>query len=122
MRWDLNLWSTRHTVQISPPGDFQTFGPLEEALKGRRFSSDVEVVGAVQNWLKTQPKNFFLTKLRNVRNAGTCSLKLRGITLKSNISFVSLYLLFIYLFIHSFIHSFIPLSPSEASVSVSGIH
>jgi hypothetical protein len=35
------------------------FGPMKEALRGRRFSSDEEIIGAVQNWLKTQPKNFF---------------------------------------------------------------
>jgi hypothetical protein len=33
------------------------FGSMKEAL--RRISSDVEVIGTVQNWLKTQPKNFF---------------------------------------------------------------
>jgi hypothetical protein len=31
---------------------------MEEALSGRRFLSHEEV-GAVQNWLKTQPKTFF---------------------------------------------------------------
>jgi hypothetical protein len=36
------------------------FGPMKEALRGRRFSSDEEVIGMVQNWLKRQPKNFFL--------------------------------------------------------------
>jgi hypothetical protein len=34
------------------------FGPMKEALRGR-FSSGDEVLGTVQNWLKTQPKNFF---------------------------------------------------------------
>jgi len=38
---------------------------MKEALRGR-FSSDEEVIGAVQNWLKTQPKNFFLTELKNL--------------------------------------------------------
>jgi hypothetical protein len=33
------------------------FGPMTEAPRGRRFSSN-EVIGLVQNWLKTQPKNF----------------------------------------------------------------
>jgi hypothetical protein len=28
---------------------------MKEALRGRRFSSDVEVIGTVQNWLMTQP-------------------------------------------------------------------
>jgi hypothetical protein len=37
--------------------DFHMFGPMKEALRGRRFSSDEEVIGAVQNWLKSQPKN-----------------------------------------------------------------
>jgi hypothetical protein len=42
------------------------FGPMKSALRGRRFSSDEEVIGAVQNWLKTQPKNFFfLTELKS---------------------------------------------------------
>jgi hypothetical protein len=44
------------------PKDFPMFGPMENALRGRRFSSDKEVIGAVQNWLKTRPKtSFFLT-------------------------------------------------------------
>jgi transposase len=53
------------------PSDFQIFGPMKEALRRRtrtrtrtrrtrtRFSFDEEVIGAVQNWLKTQPKTFF---------------------------------------------------------------
>jgi hypothetical protein len=42
------------------------FGPMKEALRGRRFSSDEEVTGAVQNWLKTQPKNFFSDGIKKV--------------------------------------------------------
>jgi hypothetical protein len=34
------------------------FGPMKEALRGRRFSSDEEVSGAVQNWQNTQQKLF----------------------------------------------------------------
>jgi hypothetical protein len=41
------------------PRDFHIFGPMKEDLRGGRFSSDEEVIGAVQNWLKTRPKNFF---------------------------------------------------------------
>jgi hypothetical protein len=37
---------------------------MKEALRGRRFSSDEEGIGTVQNWLKTQPKNVFLTELK----------------------------------------------------------
>jgi hypothetical protein len=49
-------------------------------------------IDAVQNWLKTQPKNFYLTELKKLWNAGTGALKSRGITLKSNVSLVSVYL------------------------------
>jgi hypothetical protein len=34
------------------------FGPMKEALRGRRFSSDEKVICAVQNWLKTAKKPF----------------------------------------------------------------
>jgi hypothetical protein len=41
------------------------FGPKKEALR-ERFSSDEEVTGMVQNWLKMLPKNFFLMELKNL--------------------------------------------------------
>jgi hypothetical protein len=62
-------------------GGFRMFDPMKEALRGRRFSPGKEVIVAVQNWLKAQPKN--------LRNAETGALKSKGITLKSDISFVS---------------------------------
>jgi hypothetical protein len=42
------------------------FGPVKEALRGGRFSSDEEIVGAVENLLKMQPKNFFFDVLKNL--------------------------------------------------------
>jgi hypothetical protein len=50
-------------------GDFKHqswFSIFHLALKGKRFSSVEEVVGAVQNWLKAQPKNFSLTELKTL--------------------------------------------------------
>jgi hypothetical protein len=35
------------------------YGPMKEAIRERRLSSDEEGIGAVQNWLKTQPKKLF---------------------------------------------------------------
>jgi hypothetical protein len=32
---------------------------MKEALPGRIFSCNEEVIGAVKSWLKTQPKNAF---------------------------------------------------------------
>jgi hypothetical protein len=47
-------------VYFTPKGETVS-SQMKEALRGRRFSSDEEVIGAVQNWLKTQPKNFFFS-------------------------------------------------------------
>jgi len=38
--------------------DYHLFGPLEEALAGRRHTSDKEVIEAVHEWLAAQPKTF----------------------------------------------------------------
>jgi hypothetical protein len=35
------------------------FGPMKEALRGRRSSTDEEVIGVVQNWLRRNQKTFF---------------------------------------------------------------
>ena len=41
------------------PSDYHLFGPLKEALRGRRFTSDEEVKETVHEWLAAQPKTFF---------------------------------------------------------------
>ena len=39
--------------------DDHIFGPLKEALRGRRFTSNEEVEEVVHTWLQEQPKSFF---------------------------------------------------------------
>jgi len=41
------------------PSDYHLFGPLKDALRGRRFTSDEGVKKAVHEWLAAQPKTFF---------------------------------------------------------------
>ena len=41
------------------PFDYHLFGPLKDALRGRRFPSDEGVKEAVHEWLAAQPKTFF---------------------------------------------------------------
>ena len=41
------------------PSDYHLFGPLKDALTGRRFTSDEGVKKAVHEWLAAQPKTFF---------------------------------------------------------------
>ena len=47
-----------YSPDLAPP-DYHLFGPLKEALSGRRFTSDQELKEAVHVWLAAQPKTFF---------------------------------------------------------------
>jgi hypothetical protein len=74
----------------------------EEAIRGRwRFSSNEEVICAVQNLLKKQPENFSSDGIKKLWDAGTGALKSSGITLKCNISFVYVYIYYKYTFFES---------------------
>ena len=42
------------------PSDYHMFGPLKEALHGRRFASEDEVKDAVHVWLRSQLKKLSL--------------------------------------------------------------
>jgi hypothetical protein len=46
--WKVQFWK--------PLTDFHMFGPMKEALRGRRFSSNEEVSSAEQNLLNTKQK------------------------------------------------------------------
>ena len=41
------------------PSDYHLIGPLNKALRGRRFTSDQELKEAVHGWLAARPKTFF---------------------------------------------------------------
>jgi hypothetical protein len=40
------------------------FGPLKEAMGGKKFRSDEEVHQAVNEWLRTRPQEFFSRGIR----------------------------------------------------------
>jgi hypothetical protein len=67
--WDMEGAILVHFTPKDPdldPSDLHMFGTMKEALRGRRFSSDEEVIGAVQNWLETIPKNFFYDGIKKL--------------------------------------------------------
>jgi hypothetical protein len=51
---------------------------VREAVRGRRFSSDEEVSGVVQNWLKTQPKNFLSDGIKKLVKLWNWCVKVEG--------------------------------------------
>jgi len=50
--------------------DYHLFAGLKKQLEGRHFSSDVEVIAAVETWLVGQPSEFFFEWLAKVRATG----------------------------------------------------
>ena len=60
------------------PSDFHVFGPLNEALRGRHFSSDDEVKEAVHSWLRDQPKTFFSDGIQKLLCRYNTCIRLQG--------------------------------------------
>lgn len=48
------------------PSDFHLFGPLKEALRGKRFQDNEDVKKFVGNWLKRQDKEFFAAGIKKL--------------------------------------------------------
>ena len=70
---------TKHesTVVPLPPyspvpalSDYHLFSGLKKQLKSCHFSSDTEVIDAVETWLDGQPSEFFFYWLAKVRATG----------------------------------------------------
>jgi len=60
------------------PSEYHLFSGLKNQLKGRHFSSDAEIIPAVETWLVGQHFKFFLSGLQMLeRRANTCT-ELRG--------------------------------------------
>lgn len=60
------------------PSDYHLFGPIKNALRGRRFSSDEDVQEAVQKWLGDQPKTFFLEGIQKLVNRWNKCIEMDG--------------------------------------------
>jgi histone-lysine N-methyltransferase SETMAR len=60
------------------PSDYHLFGPLKNALRGRRFSTDEEVRKAVHKWLRDQPETFFVEGIRKLVDRWTKCIEKEG--------------------------------------------
>ncbi|PNF22874.1 hypothetical protein B7P43_G14964, partial [Cryptotermes secundus] len=60
------------------PSDYHLFGPLKEALRGLRFTSDQEVKEAVHARLAAQPKTFFSEGIRKLVQRWTKCVEKQG--------------------------------------------
>ena len=62
--WIGKFLSTLPTAQT--PSDFDLFGPLKNALRGRRFAAADEVKEAVRDWLRSPPQTFFSNGIKKL--------------------------------------------------------
>jgi histone-lysine N-methyltransferase SETMAR len=55
-------WEVLRHPPYSPdlaPSDFHLFGPLKDHMRGKHFTTDDDVIGAVSEWLRRQPRDFY---------------------------------------------------------------
>jgi len=60
------------------PSDYRLFPGLKKQLKGRHFSSDREVVAAMETWLEGQPSEIFLSGLQKLEQQAKKCIELCG--------------------------------------------
>ena len=59
------------------PSDYNLFPGLKKQLKGRHFSSNVEVTAAMETWLD-RPSEFFLSGLQKLEQQAKKCIELHG--------------------------------------------
>jgi hypothetical protein len=65
-----------YSPDLAPP-DYHIFGPIKDALRGRRLANDEEVKNAVHTWLRVKPKTFIPGDIRRlVDRSNKCVEKL----------------------------------------------
>jgi len=60
------------------PLDYHLFPGLKKQLKGRHFSSIMEVIAAAETWLDRQPSEFFLSGLQKLEPRAMKCTELHG--------------------------------------------
>jgi len=60
------------------PSDYHLFPGLKKQMKGCHFSSDAEVIAALETWLDGQPSEFFLSGLQKLEPRAKKCIELRG--------------------------------------------
>jgi predicted amidophosphoribosyltransferase len=60
------------------PSDYHRFGPLKEAMGGKKFRSDEEVQQAVHEWLRRQAQEFFSRGIHALRKRWRACIERNG--------------------------------------------
>jgi len=76
LNWEV-LEHPAHSPDLAP-SDFHLFGPLKNALRGRRFAADDEVKAAVHDWLCSQPQTFFSNGIKKLTDRWAKCMEKKG--------------------------------------------
>ena len=71
-------WIGKFSSPDPAPSDFHLFGPLKNALRGRRFAADDEVKEAVRDWLRSQPQTFFSNGIKKLTDRWAKCIEKKG--------------------------------------------
>ena len=74
-------WEVLEHPAYSPdlaPSDFNLFGPLKNALRGRRFETDDEVKEVVHDWLRSQSQTFFSSGIKKLTDRWAKCIEKKG--------------------------------------------
>jgi hypothetical protein len=77
-----------YSPDLAPP-DFHIFGPLKDALRGRRFTEDDELKHSVREELRRFSKEFFATGMQLLKQRRNSVLIMKKTLWKNNLSFVN---------------------------------
>ena len=76
LNWEV-LEHPAYSPDLTPSG-FHLFGPLKNALSGRRFAADDEVKEAVHDWLRSQPQTFFSNGIKKITDRWSKCIEKKG--------------------------------------------
>jgi [histone H3]-lysine36 N-dimethyltransferase SETMAR len=78
MKLDSNYWIIPPYSPDLAPSDFHLFPNLKEHLRGTVFSSDDDVMNAVNQWLEDQEEEFFQTGIKALEHRWTKCISVGG--------------------------------------------
>ena len=71
------LYHAPYSLDLAP-SDYHLFPALKNQLKGRHFSSDMEVIPAAETWMDGQYSEFFSSGLQKLEQQAKKCIELRG--------------------------------------------
>jgi hypothetical protein len=60
------------------PSDYHLFSPLKDAIRGKKFKDDEEVISEVKRWLRQRPAEWYREGIQGVTSRWRKAIDLEG--------------------------------------------